>query len=499
VRVAEINLNQTLVHAVGKPNSVIAYHLPPEWREVLREHGFKVAELRSALAWNSYVALHLAYGAFTIARRAVRSVAEIIRPSIPHVGRFAFFHGLARGNLPRWQNSAGSYDILTWYLQWPDRIGQLDTLCHTVRGVPPFKVDGVSVVSVPSAIQPLTGGAELIRYIGWGVAAAALSIVDFLRGHWWHGLMLNEASSAAVMRHHAPDDLARDYLFHNSAWVFRPLWTYEAERLGSRISYYFYSTNCETFKRPEGYPLQDNFWHAMNWPFYMVWDEYQADFVRRAVGKRANISVVGPVWFQAGTSEVPSLPAAAFAVFDVEPHRPSRYQVLGMSQEYFVPETATQFLIDIHEAISECGGTMVLKHKRLIGKLLNRRYRRLVDELCSSDHFAAIDPETAAVYVVESCAAVISMPFTSTALLGRELGKPSVYYDPRGVVQKDDRAAHGIEVLSGPHELRAWVSSVVASKVDRTTSDDNAELVTASATIASREGSPETGREPSDK
>ena len=106
---------------------------------------------------------------------------------------------------------------------------------------------------------------------------------------------------------------------------------------------------------------------------------------------------------------------------------------------------------------------MVLKHKRTIGKLLNRRYRRVVDGLVASDHFAAIDPDTAAIPVVESCDAVISMPFTSTALLGRELGKPSVYYDPTGVVQKDDRAAHGIEVLSGPQELQTWVSSVTSS------------------------------------
>ena len=52
------------------------------------------------------------------------------------------------------------------------------------------------------------------------------------------------------------------------------------------------------------------------------------------------------------------------------------------------------------------------------------------------------------------------MPFTSTALIARELGRPSCYYDPTGLVQKDDRAAHGIEIVSGREELARWLGSV---------------------------------------
>jgi hypothetical protein len=116
---------------------------------------------------------------------------------------------------------------------------------------------------------------------------------------------------------------------------------------------------------------------------------------------------------------------------------------------------------------------------RAIGKLRNRRYTRVIDELSSSAHFAPIDPDTAATRVIERCAAVISMPFTSTALLGRQLGKPSAFYDPGGVVQKDDRAAHGIEILSGPEELRAWVRAVIAPGVSPPAVDQSAHLTTA--------------------
>jgi polysaccharide biosynthesis PFTS motif protein len=103
---------------------------------------------------------------------------------------------------------------------------------------------------------------------------------------------------------------------------------------------------------------------------------------------------------------------------------------------------------------------MVHKRKRNIGKLIHPQYEALVSSLAESCGVVSIDPNISAIRVIESCSAVISMPFTSTALLGRDMGKPSVYYDPHGVVQKDDRAAHGIEILSGSGELRDWLAGL---------------------------------------
>ena len=37
-----------------------------------------------------------------------------------------------------------------------------------------------------------------------------------------------------------------------------------------------------------------------------------------------------------------------------------------------------------------------------------------------------------------------------------EAGKTSIYYDPTGKLQKDDRAAHGIILISEKKELEQW-------------------------------------------
>jgi polysaccharide biosynthesis PFTS motif protein len=91
---------------------------------------------------------------------------------------------------------------------------------------------------------------------------------------------------------------------------------------------------------------------------------------------------------------------------------------------------------------------------------VHRRYTATVERLAASGGIITIDPDTSAHRVIERTAAVISFPFTSTALIARQLGKPSIYYDPHGFIQAGDRAAHGIPVVSGIDALRRWVAEL---------------------------------------
>lgn len=459
-RVAWSTLNKALLFSLGRPGAAVVHPLPAEWRAVVEQHGFRVKRIPSALVWQAYIVLLWGYGVVTICRRVLECLKVMSRPSDRrHNGRYAYFDRIAGGHLPQPGADGRSHDVVTWYAQWPGRVRELDTLCHDVRGAAHTEINGLPVVAMSSSIPALLSPGLFLRYIGWSVAATAIAAIDILRGRWWHAAMLREASTAALTRLQDSHRLARDYLFHNSSWIFRPLWTYEAERKGSRITFYFYSTNCETFKGPQGYPTQANSWQTMNWPLYLVWDEYQAAFVRRAVGDAANIEIVGEIWFNTSAKDLPSIPGPSVAVFDVQPWRTSGYQALALAQEYYTPATANRFLQDILDATAQGGGAMVLKRKRDIGSWAHPRYRALVQQLAHSTHFLAVDSDVTAIRVIERCKVVVSMPFTSTALLGRALGKPSIYYDPQGVVQKDDRAAHGIPIVTGADELNAWMAA----------------------------------------
>lgn len=457
IRVGGLGLTKALLYAVGKSGSSVVHPMPSEWREVLRQHGFEVDGFRSAFAWYVFNSQMLAKGMLTIARLFFACIKEIIRPSSQPLGKFAYFDELTAGNLPQPCQDGRSHDIVSWYQQWTGRVGDLDTLCHSVKGVAPTTVEGKPVISVPAAIPSLTNLGAVMRFVGWGVAATARAFIDLFRNRWWHACMLMEAAKAAEARLQSPHRLARVYLLHVSNYIYRPLWTYDAAKSGSQIICYFYSINCEPFKRPSGYPPIPYGFQAMNWPHYLVWDKYQADFVRSAVGERADVSVVGPIWFHTSADEVQGLPAKTVAVFDVQPMRDARYRTLGTDFEYYTPKTANQFLLDIYNVVTEYGGTLALKRKRKIGQMAHPKYRSTVDRLDKLPNFIAVDADTAASRLIEGCAAVISMPFSSPALLGRELGKPSIYYDPYGICEKNDRAAHGIPILSGYKELQEWL------------------------------------------
>ena len=266
---------------------------------------------------------------------------------------------------------------------------------------------------------------------------------------------------AGLVKNHKKNSLAKEYLFHNSSWLYRPLWTYEAEKLGTKIIFYFYSSNIESFKNFDGYGIQANSWQIVSWPNYLVWDEYQKTFIERISPFKKEVNVVGPIWFIDINKENIFIPENSVVVFDVQPQREFLYQRLGIEIEYYVPKVTNPFLLDVSEVISKNGSSMILKRKRNIGKKVHLEYKILVDKLAEEGIFIEINPDISAYSVIEKCKAVISMPFTSTALIAKSLGKPSIYYDPSGIIQKDDRAAHGITIITGIDELQSWVKSII--------------------------------------
>jgi polysaccharide biosynthesis PFTS motif protein len=460
IRVGGLNLNRALLLALGKKRGRVIHPLPKVWREVLTRHGFQVANIRSAILWQCYVCAALLYGVAKIGMIAFAGLRSDKRATL-NQKCYAYFADLGQGNLPKVVNGSQSHDVISWYLQWEGIKPDIEVICHGVAHSLPDKVGDIAILTQHRPLPALIGWRSIIKYAAWGLLASVFAALDCLRGRWWTALLLNQAALAAQARTLPAKFLAREYLFHNSGWIYRPLWTYEAERLGSAISLYFYSTNCEAFKLPDGYPSLPYGWRAMNWPRYLVWDEHQADFVRRSVGKLANISVVGPIWFQSSAAQMPRFDKPGVAVFDITPHRFSRYCTLGADREFFTPAVANPFLLHMSDAIQRHGVLMLWKRKRNIGRTAHPQYRYLANRLAENSHVVSVDPDISAILVIESSVAVISMPFTSTALIAREMGKPSIYYDPTGLLQRGDRAAHGIPILSGTEELDAWISSFV--------------------------------------
>ncbi len=459
-----VEINRQLLSCYAEPDKPAVFALPKEWRDIIGKYGITIDRQNSSKAWNRYLLRNLYRYTTLIIKEMIYAGLQIlnIRPiSKPvSVGTYAFFCFLNEHNIPGTGNEDDSHDIISWYTNWSGRNKLIETICHNVAGAADTKCNSTNVRYINGPVLPLYRKAALFRYIGWCISVLLVSFVSFILGRWWNLLLLQESVSASKMRLQDPELIGKEYLFHNSGWMYKPLWTYETENQGAETYFYFYSTNCEGFKRINNKTQYYYGFDSMNWPTYLVWDTYQANFVRKVAGMDANIRVVGPIWFSSSNSALPSLPGNAIAVFDVQPMKDSFYKTLANDFDFYTKECCHQFLTDIYAACEKSGHSMILKRKREGGKYVHREYRKLIRELDTLPYYLSVDPDLSAYKLIENVKAVISMPYTSTALIAKEYNKPSVYYDPFHLLQKDDPAAHGIEIIQGKQELVKWISSL---------------------------------------
>lgn len=459
LRIGGLDLNQALLMSAGKPGARVVFSMPSQWRDVVERHGFVVNRFRSALRWQLFV---LGLWMLGVAKATRILLDRKTSVSLDFEKPYAYLADLVPSNLPSEVEGTKSKCIISWYLEWQGRSAEIKSLHHSVAASPCREVEGYEVVMQRGPLPSFSSIRERVQFFLWMTIASMLAALDILRGRWWHAVLLNQAALAAQARIVQTESLAKEYLFHNSSWIYRPMWTYETQKSGSSILFYFYSTNSQPFNNVSRCLPAPYGWKAANWPGYLVWDQYQVDFLRTALGDSLEISVVGEIWFEDQAVGELDISDKAVAVFDVQPFRNSKYRLFALEYEYYVPDTANRFMEDIHAVLSELKLDMAFKKKREIKSNAHPRYRNLLRSLEGRSHITFVSPTNSASRLIEKCFAVISMPFTSTALLGHLQGKPSIYYDPNGGVLKGDCAAHGIEIVIGKDELRAWLLKVMA-------------------------------------
>lgn len=469
VRLGGTNLNRALLMSAGKPNGKVVYAMPSEWCGVVEKNGFQVDRLRSSVLWGFYICAIFIFGIIKTAKVALTFFRS--KDTDSHGAKpYAYFADLAPNNLPNFDGEELPRNITCWYAQWEGKSSGVVAIHHSVTGSDAKSIGSFKLTYQSGPLPDLTGTTELARYIVWSSMAFLISAIDLLRGRWWHALLLNQAALAAQARVVSSELLAKEYLFHNSDWIYRPLWTYEVMQVGAIIIFYFYSTNCQPFNDVDKCLPPPYGWSASNWPCYLVWDHYQEKFIRDATDGQYKILNVGEIWFSDDVSEKIDLPKRnTIAVFDVQPHRTTKYRLLGLGYDYYVPQVSLGFLEDIQAVLEEFGIGMAFKKKRDIGRLAHPVYRSAEELIQTKSNVISIPPSVSASRLIEKSLAVISMPFTSTALLGFNQGKPSVYYDSCGNVVRNDCAAHGIPVLIGREELRSWLrNTVMQTELDLT-------------------------------
>ena len=459
VHLIDYRLNKVLLLTAGKKNSKVIYPLPTMWQDIVEKNGFKVSRFRSSILWYIFIFVYFVFGTFYIFKILFKSKFKSLEKN-KSTKPYAYFFNLNQGNLPDQVQGEYSHDIISWYIKWKDRNSDIQEIRHNVSKSATIKKNNISIKFELNQLPLIEKYNNIFKYLSWAIATISITIIDLLRGNWWHALLLKEAALTVQARYAPKYRLGKEYYFNNSSHVYRPLWTYEVEKYGARIFFYFYSTHNETFKKDDGYRPLNYGWEAMNWPNYLVWNEYQENFIKRSGVKFGNIKIVGSIWFVGKSNILFNFPKKYIAVFDTTPFRSSFYCVLALTEDIYVPSAVNPFLTYTRDLIKSNNFAMVLKSKRDIGKKAHPHYRNLIIDLTYDKDVSLIDPEISAYDIIDNSSAVISFPFTSTALIAREMNKPSIYFDSTGTLQKNDRAAHGIEIISSKTALNTWILSL---------------------------------------
>jgi polysaccharide biosynthesis PFTS motif protein len=453
VHVLGASFNRSILYSIGS-NNPLKHPLPKEWRSALIAQGVGVNDFGCALLWRAYSLLFWGRGVL----KGLKGIYFLLKKQ-PSLGKYVYFDNLDDNNISANPNR---HNIVNWYLRWKNKNTEINSVCLSASGTSDFKLGKVDVVQTVGL--PKLRSAALLKYIGFLIYAM---IYSFIRMFFkpTYGFFLEESIKLKRVDLANDIDLARDYLFNNSSPYYRPIWTYVAESKGSRILFYFYSTHTDYFHTTyiENFKIKSDYTtgvplYLMSWPHYLVWDKFQACRIKNHSEHNPIIEDVGHIWFSSSDVSA-SVASNSIAVFDITPRRLTTNILTGMSFEYYNFDIANQFLNDIQLVLDRNNIGLSHKIKRII-KTTHKGFLRNLRQLKKESNYVEIDPSIDALQVIRKTKACISMPFTSTAVIAKQEGKPSAYYDPTGMVQKDAGAAHGIPVLSGINELEDWVNSI---------------------------------------
>ena len=154
---------------------------------------------------------------------------------------------------------------------------------------------------------------------------------------------------------------------------------------------------------------------------------------------------------------MPKVKANSISIFDVTPLEEYINFILLPDDDYRNYKNAINFLNDIYEAAILFDFTIFWKRKRNFHIIHNNKYIEFCNEFSERNGVITVDPDASAFKVINECDICISLPFTSTALIAKDLKKKTIYYDPSGLLFMDDRGAQGIQIINKKSELINYI------------------------------------------
>ena len=449
-----LDIHKALLIASSYQGGKVAAPIPHVWRRHIENNGFLVNHKLCERLWKVELIKQSLYGM----AEAIISITKVYHGLLFTLVRnepYIYFCDLISSNLPQNHFPYKSYCILNWYIYGGISKPNSKIIKHSVKDRGDLPDGNFTITYQACPVPNILTARNALKYTLNLCRQFIIIIHSLIQNKWWNILIYREAVVSLRTRHIEPNLLAKEYWFHNSQ-AYPPLWTHELSAKGIQIIYYFYSTNCDPFPREDGSRPFITLYSIMNWPTIYVWNSLQADFIRKTKSCSSQIVECGPIWFTDSVQFEPS-GEQYIAAFDVQPMRSSRYANLCTAQDYYNPKNSIKFIQDIVESANDLGIVVCFKRKRDIGTLVHPLYRNFLNTLKNFSNIRIVDPGVSAFKLIEHSSGVVSMPFTSTALIASAQGKASLYYDPKILFSATDPAASDVPIVNQKRFLKEWM------------------------------------------
>jgi|GEM_PF-5913655 len=461
----------TLYYGAGIEKHLVLA-LPSSWLKVFAEKGCRISRVRSGF----YFVRFLIYKYLQGVKSGLFMLRALLSSQLPRVNKpYGVLMRMAPDQCPKVRDSSYRRNFITWYQGWKDRDPRVEEIwahCYKFKGE--TNQQGITVVQGEHPF-PLLSSLSLRLLVSikviWVVVFSGLAM---LLGRWHYAIILQDIVHAVYGLHIPENHWGREYIFHCSSPFVRPLWSYLAEAAGARISMLHYSVNSwAVFPDKAPQPVVGGGEGLSSWPCYISMSEDHKRGLQKLRRQPIPVIVDPFVAFSDSGESLDSVDLSKFvALFDVAGWRPLFMAKLGTNNPCVGSDATCKFLSLAIKAIKDRGLKVVYKAKRELHNdkmYLSKSYINLVRSFRNDPDITVLSSAITAQRVIERCLAVVSMPYTSTAVIGKAAGKPSVFFDAVGTVSSVAPLVHGVQVVSGEAELTHWLDHSVLPLLQNST------------------------------
>tara|TARA_E500000178_G_scaffold356503_1_gene434895 strand:- start:2832 stop:4340 length:1509 start_codon:yes stop_codon:yes gene_type:complete len=321
-----------------------------------------------------------------------------------------------------------------------------------------------------------------IKILTQSIFMFALYLLYLLSGKWERLYLLDDRIKCKLVRQCCIDALSNHYFFCFQGTPYRPLWTWDAEKRGSKIIQYFNSSSAEPAL--DGKIHDNTLNHLSCWPEIIPFNKTFLPQLKKQVKYETLLHSTPTIrindWpdFSLNTAVNTQLKTNNnyldnkqwIGLFDIAPIKSSRHIGFSKYNDYFnslpisVSEYFEQFYQDCLDVAEKLNARVVVKPKTLTSRTCTF-YIDLINRLEMEGKLLILPSDLSPYRVMDKCALNIVQPFTSPGYY-TECKRKVCFYDPVSVLTKQNDYLFENILCLGKFELDNWVKMSFPKRIE---------------------------------